>query len=96
MKNIIVAIVCIFLLSFNSCQKEKDQEALVFRNCTGTYVLINNQNYKVCNANFLAKINDNTTLFISYKCIDYCTDDNPECLMLFPFESYINIKDMYQ
>lgn len=91
MKKLVNSIIIIFLTIVSSCGKEKVTNAEVFRNCTGTYLLIDNKNYNVCNYKILNQIEDYTLLNVKCRNIDYCENHRVMCDMVFPFESYVEI-----
>ncbi len=80
-----------FLVLFSCTKEKKDGNATIIRNCTGTYLRIDNNDYLVCNSNKLSAYPDGTTLSVSFKTISNCNNHEFICMMHYPFEGTINV-----
>ena len=71
MKKIFSILIIISILITSACNKEKNT-AQVVRDCTGTYLRIDNKDYQVCNLEKVEMIADDEIVTATYKKIDVC------------------------
>jgi hypothetical protein len=90
MKHILFALPLLFLLS---CQKEKADNAMVLKNCTGVYLQIDGKNYQVCNDEKLNAYKQGDLIDASFRHIDDCDAlaGRTVCAMAFPNEGWIEV-----
>ena len=86
MKRIFI-LLTVGLFFFASCKKKYTSTTIVIRDCTGTYLRIDDIDNPVCNSGVLKNIADGETVNATYKKVDdgKCADrNNPICYMLHP------------
>jgi hypothetical protein len=82
-----------------SCDKEANKNALVVRDCTGTYLQIDGKDYQVCNLEKVNSFPAGTPVAASFEKLDECNGsakDAVVCLMLHPSEGWIEVTDIQQ
>ena len=92
--HLIAILICLF---FISCKKELPDQAMIVRDCTGTYLRMKSTDYKVCNLKKVAAFETGTTVSVSFKKIPECNGDgNPSavCELFHQFESWIEIEEI--
>ena len=70
MKNRNFIAVIFFLLILSGCSKEDFQNAIVVRDCTGTYLRVTDKDYRVCNLDKVASFPDGAEVTAKFKTID--------------------------
>lgn len=91
MKTICFLIVCSALLF--ACKKESwKNNATIVRNCTGTYLRIENKDHYVCNYEKLSAYPEGITVSVRYKQIDQCDKNAYVCTMAYSYEGIIEVK----
>lgn len=92
----ILKLFCIALLFLSaSCNKSSDiftNYAIVDEDCTGTYLTIGNDHYKVCEP-LIFPFKKGKKVKMTYYRIDECKTikDGPKCLLFHEFDSYIRV-----
>ena len=84
----------IISLSLPSCKKKVlNEEMTVIKNCTGTYLVFKEKNYKVCNTNQTDSFQDKETVSASFKKLKECKglEDKIICALAFQFEDIIEV-----
>jgi hypothetical protein len=81
---------------FISCSKDFVQvDAIVEKNCTGTYLKINNKYFYVCNQSTLSSYPSGQSISVSYELLESCAAMlQPTCDLNFGYESIIEIKEI--
>lgn len=75
------------ILALLGCGKNKNS-AEVIRDCTGVYLRIDHQDYKVCNTESLESYSDGAKVKATYKKVNSCANDtNVVCMM---YHAYVN------
>lgn len=95
MKKIICAVAAALLLSFSSCQKDTYEIVTVVRDCTGTYLRLNEKDYHVCNPEMVSSFDNGVTIAAVFDKITVCNGsakDDIVCLMMHYNEGWINVK----
>ena len=95
MKHGFHLIVIPFCLFFISCKKELPDNAILLRDCTGTYLRLKNTDYKICNLKKVAVYESGTTVSVSFKEIPECNGEGNfliTCYMLHSFDSWIEVE----
>lgn len=77
-----------------SCKKDRNIEANILIDCTGTYLRINKKDYKVCNLEMTNKYTQGETVKVTFKKIVNCSGSanlQSVCELYHPFESWTEI-----
>jgi hypothetical protein len=91
MKNtFIIVVLAIIVLA---CTKKSGVEASITRDCTGTYVRIQDKDYLVCNSNSVAEYNEGEKVKVSYKMVTDCPEKEGlmVCMMYHQNEGMVRI-----
>ena len=73
MKKISFILLC-FIFSFSACSKVNNREMIVVKDCTGSYLRFNENDYKICNIETVSDIEGGTIVTASFKEINACTN----------------------
>lgn len=98
MKNIIKLItVLALLLAAQSCTKQKLKNAIVDKDCTGTYIRINSKAYSVCNKESLDNFNNGDQVNVKFQETQECDSVEIFCLLVYPYTvvSTVEILDVH-
>jgi len=80
MKKIILIIISVMLVAGVACKKKKNVNAIVVRDCTGTYLNIGGADYAVCNNELLQPKLNGDAVTVTYKPSKLdCTGQVPTC-----------------
>lgn len=91
MKYLILSLV---LFSFTACKKNSNK-AIVDKDCTGSYLTIKDNDYRVCNAEILDSYQDGDELKVTYKKVNNCeADTGIYCELYHPYKSHIEILEI--
>jgi len=77
-----------------SCKKERNIEATIITDCTGTYLRINNKDYKVCNLEKTGNYINGQTVEVTFKKMDVCDGSGNfqvVCYLNHPFETWVQV-----
>lgn len=77
-----------------SCSKETNKNAIVVRDCTGTYINIEGKDYQVCNLEKVAAFQNGTAVNVSFKKLSECNGSAKDaivCMMLHPSEGWVEV-----
>lgn len=98
MRFIALTFIGSFFLLSNGCDKQdKMREVVIVKDCTGTYLRINDLDYKVCNLPMTETYSDGDTILAQYELIEECSHENqPEmvCMMYHGYESWVTIESI--
>jgi hypothetical protein len=84
----------IILLSA-SCSKEKDASAQVIRDCTGTYLRLDDKDYLVCNKEELDGFDNGSEVIATFKKVKSCNDgDVAVCMLYHHYEYEVEVKSI--
>lgn len=76
-----------------ACGKENHVDAIIIKDCTGTYLRIVNKDYKVCNSELTKGFADGQIVKAVFTLESECNNDTPSpCYMSHNFVSYAQIK----
>jgi hypothetical protein len=92
-KLILIATTVSFLILF-SCKKEINRTVTVVRDCTGTYLRLDEKDYHVCNLEMVSSFADGTTVTATFKKLKECNGsakDQFVCYMLHENEGWIEV-----
>jgi hypothetical protein len=95
MKKIILAFIPLLFIALVSCKKMRNESATVVRDCTGTYLRINEKDYQVCNPEKVAAYSDGTTVTARFKKIKECNGsarDGITCKMFHQNEGWVEVE----
>jgi hypothetical protein len=90
MKNLFYIL---FILITISCKKINKQVTVV-RDCTGTYLRLDEKDYHVCNLEKIATFNDGAIITASFKKISVCNGsavNSAVCSMLHKNEGWVEV-----
>ena len=85
MKNIFIAAFSILLLA--SCGKVK-RNAEIDRDCTGTYLRLNNRDYMICNPEMVNSYADGSPIKVKYNTISECAPSDPNIIVCEMYHKY--------
>jgi len=88
MKTIITFLLA---LVFFSCEKSEGIEATVVKDCTGSYLRINNEDWRVCNRSALNKFEDGQVVKATFSNLTECDNNEIVCLMFHPSAGNIKV-----
>lgn len=71
------------ICALTSCKKKTEKNALVIKDCTGSYVLINDKDYLICNSELIDNIESGTKLSITYQKAEDCDVLSPTLCELY-------------
>jgi hypothetical protein len=88
--SIIILFIGILTLA---CAKKNGVEASITRDCTGTYIRIQDKDYLVCNINSVAEYNEGDKVKVSYKVVTDCPEKEGlmVCMMYHENEGMVRI-----
>lgn len=75
-----------------------DQTMTVVQDCTGLYLRIDGDDYRVCNLEKVASYADGATVIASVRHIAECNDSAQNafaCLKLYPSHGWIEVLEIY-
>lgn len=84
----VLSILIFALLIFTSCEKKHTTTTTVIRDCTGTYLRVDNKDLPVCNSVILSDKENGTNIIATFKKggDNKCEDrDMPHCTMVHPY-----------
>ena len=83
----------ITLLLLGSCARKKN--AVIVRDCTGTYLQRMGNDYKVCNTEVLESLETGAEIDAKYKLISSCSaDTGVVCMLYHKYESWIRVLEV--
>lgn len=91
MKKIIFIATAITLLTLVACKKVKNETMTVVRDCTGTYLRLNEKDYNVCNFEKVSSFPDGVSVIATFKKIKNCTS-RAVCLTFHENEGWIHVE----
>lgn len=77
-----------------SCKKEKNIDATIIIDCTGTYLRFNSKDYKVCNLEKIENFTHGQTVEVSFKKMDECdgsSNFSTTCFLNHPFKAWTQV-----
>jgi hypothetical protein len=77
-----------------SCKKERNIEATIITDCTGTYLRINSKDYKVCNLEKTENFTHGQTIEVTFKKLEDCNGSGnlqSVCYLYHQFDSWAEI-----
>ncbi len=94
MKKLLLGIACATLISCATA--DSNANAIVIRDCTGTYLRIDSKDYLVCNESILKPYATNSAVTASYNKITVCKEHEGKmvCMMYHENEGLIRITSL--
>ncbi len=81
------------LLSLSCGKTNKD--VTVIKDCTGSYLRLNDKDYKICNDDIVANLNSGTEVVASFKKVDDCEDGfQAICEMYHAHKGWIKVTEI--
>lgn len=98
MKKLFILFLATSIFAFTSCSKDFLQvDAIVEKNCTGSYLKINDNFFYVCNSEKVGSYSSGQTISVSYEALEGCkSKGTPNCDLNFNYEGIIEIKEILQ
>lgn len=81
MKYILISVMVLCALA--SCKKKTKENALVIKDCTGSYLHINDKDYLICNSELVDNIESGTKLSVTYQNTKNCDILSPTLCELY-------------
>jgi hypothetical protein len=81
-----------------TCSKDSDlQTAIVKKDCTGTYLVVDGKNYDLCKINQVANFPDGATVKVKFKMTEcnFSCNNYAICMMVRPSQGCIDIQVIY-
>lgn len=96
MRKLFILLLSTSLFVFASCSKDFLQvDAIVEKNCTGSYLKINDNFFYVCNSEKVASYTSGQAISVSYEALEGCkSKGTPTCDLNFNYEGIIEIKEI--
>lgn len=80
-KTTFVFLIVLSILFAASCKK-KNQKATVIKDCSGTYIRLNDVDHMVCNEDRLDSFDPGTEVEVKFVRDDKCVSDRVHCMMV--------------
>lgn len=96
MKKVLILLLASSLFFVSACSKDfLTVDATIEKNCTGTYLKIDNKFSYVCNSEVLASYANGQAVSVSYESLEGCSSTGSTvCAMAFSYDSVIEIKEI--
>ncbi|RZL20638.1 MAG: hypothetical protein EOO96_24815 [Pedobacter sp.] len=96
MKKILILLLTSSLFLVSACSKDfLSVDAIVEKNCTGTYLKFDTKFSYVCNSDILASYTNGQSVSVSYKALEGCNSiGSAVCSVAFTYEDVIEIKEI--
>jgi hypothetical protein len=91
MKRQILVLTVVAFTTFISCSKMNNKNVTVIKDCTGSYLRFNDEDYQICNIEIVANYDNGSKVESSFKKIDNCELNYVVCLMAHKSEGLINV-----
>ncbi|MFT7344164.1 MAG: hypothetical protein ACI9XP_000747 [Lentimonas sp.] len=91
---IILGTLLIFCTLTISCKKERNVEATIITDCTGTYLRFDSKDYKVCNLEKTENYTHKQTVEVTFKKMVECDGSGnilATCFLNHPFEAWAQV-----
>jgi hypothetical protein len=89
MKNLIFGL---FILSLASCANVEEINAVVIKDCSGTYLRQNNVDFLVCNTEDFEMYEGGERINVKFKDIYQCKDTTTKCIWYHPYAKSVKVK----
>ena len=94
MKNIF-SILTIVIFTFISCSKDDYKEGKIIKNCTGSYLNIDDKEYLICNSEVVVDFNNDTEVLVDFTLIDNCNNNQGTiCMMVYNYNGTISVNEI--
>ncbi|MEO7049078.1 MAG: hypothetical protein ABI091_27485 [Ferruginibacter sp.] len=91
-----IIIICLVQTLF-SCKKDLTTNGIIIKDCTGTYLRLNEKDYKVCNLEKVSSFQSDTNVRVTFKQLKNCegtANSTPICYLLHQYVAWIEIEDI--
>jgi len=96
MKKALILLFTSSLFVLSSCSKDFiSVDAIVEKNCTGTYLKINDKFSYVCNQEILASYTNGQAINLSYKTLEGCSKAPNSCNLNFSYDGTVEVKEIF-
>jgi uncharacterized ubiquitin-like protein YukD len=94
-KSLFIAVSALTI--FSSCSSVSGIQAVVVRDCTGTYIRLNDKDQLVCNSEKLKDYKDGDTVRVRLKKTTYCNElkDEAVCLMYHEHDGMVRVIEVH-
>ena len=93
MKNNILIAISLFAISLGSCKMSNLKNAEVVKDCTGSYLKIDGQDFFVCNAEKLNDFKDGEEVQVTVNMSEECNLTGI-CLLYHPNSGYVEVTNI--
>ena len=80
-------------LSLSGCKDSQTQTAIVIKNCTGSYLRFEDNDFKICNPDIMASHPEGEVVIVRLRYNDQCSDDFA-CNLHYPFEGWVEVLEI--
>lgn len=80
-------------LSLSGCTDSQTQTAIVIKNCTGSYLRFEDNDFKICNQEIIESYQEDEVITANLRHIDHCSYDYA-CNLYYPFEGWVEILEI--
>ncbi|MEO5943889.1 MAG: hypothetical protein ABIP30_02715 [Ferruginibacter sp.] len=97
MKTILYIIIFCLLQVLVSCKKDSNTNGIIIKDCTGTYLRLNGNDYKVCNLEKITSFLSDTNVRVTFKQLQGCDGSGnftPTCYLLHQYIGWVEIEDI--
>ena len=96
MKKINSLLLIVFCVFLGACKKEKNDEMIVIKDCTGMYLRFDNKDYHVCNINKVSPYANNTKVNAKFRRVKECETEAGKiiCQMYHEDEGWIEVTEI--
>ncbi len=94
MKNTVLILTAFSILALPFCRKVRNKNTMVVKDCTGTYLRFEGNDYHVCNLEKTASFPDSTFVTASFKKLNECKGSGGSavvCMMLHENKGWIEV-----
>jgi len=94
MEKQILILAILSFTTFISCTKMNNKDVTVIKDCTGSYLRFNDDDYQICNIEIVENYDNGSKVVASFKKIDNCEYDHAVCLMIHKSEGWISVTEI--
>ncbi|TNF47982.1 MAG: hypothetical protein EP305_06555 [Bacteroidetes bacterium] len=82
----------VMFLFLSGCMSTTGVEAQLNIDCTGHYLKVKDQEFRVCNKEILEDLKQEDKVLVRMKKIDNCSSDEIVCMMFHPYEYDVKVQ----
>ena len=89
-----ILVLIIILLGTSSCKKRTRGTMTVIKDCSGTYLRLNNKDYHVCNTESVDNFSNGTIVNATFEKLKSCPsiENQPTCYINHENEGWVKVK----